>query len=193
MTWGRLVSLVAALIVLAPLSACSDEGGPKGKPAAQTSRPDKSDAAAGAEAEPAEGFARYGYADRQAFVWLARGTSTRSERFAEVEGLAGLEICDGELGASAAVSISLKGGAAAIRVIGTNTSGSRVRFRPQKVAVPPASRSRVFHWTFLAPDIASLRTFSVEWRSRTGEEVAATGGTLTLYYGSEGSSSAGCA
>ena len=142
--------------------------------------------------EPVEGFTRHGQADRQAFLWLEQPTSTRSSRFIDLPGLSGLEICQGEFGASAALSLTLKGSRAVVRVVGEKTLNDLVVMQPARVSSERPLGSQLLSWTFVTPKIDRTQRFSVQWKSPTGHRIIAQKGTLVLYYGSQKKGDSGC-
>jgi hypothetical protein len=119
--------------------------------------------------------------ERQAAKWTTSNARTSSAAWRNVPGLRRLTICSvGQV--SAALSVTVRGAPVRFRVIIDTPEGP---MRPGAVRfVPDGTES--FSFTFVRRTIPfeadDTHTFSVQWRSPTGQTVRLIGGALNLVF-----------
>lgn len=119
--------------------------------------------------------------ERQTGKWTTNNASTSSTSWRDVRGLRRISICsDNEVSATLGVTVS--GAPVRFRVI-IDTPEGPMRPAPARF-VPDGIES--FSFTFVRPTIAfeadDTHSFSVQWRSPSGERVTMRSGVLNLLY-----------
>lgn len=119
--------------------------------------------------------------ERQAAKWTTSNASTSSTAWRNVPGLRRLTICSVRE-VSAALGVTVRGAPVRFRVV---IDTPEAPMRPGAVRfVPDGTES--FSFTFVRRTIPfeadDTHTFSVQWRSPTGQPVTLTGGALNLLF-----------
>jgi hypothetical protein len=119
--------------------------------------------------------------DRQAGKWTTSNASTFSRAWRDVPGLRNLTICS-RRAVSAMLGVTLEGARAKFRVI---VDTPEAPMRPGVARFVPDGRES-FAFVFVARTVPfeadDTHSFTVQWRSPSGDRVRLTNGVLNLLY-----------
>ena len=119
--------------------------------------------------------------DHQAARWTTTAVSTSSATWHNVPGLTGLTV-DTIDEASAALSVTIRGAPARFRVV---LDTPEAPMRPGSARFVPSGRES-FAFTFVANTVPfegdDTHSFTVQWRSPSGQKVTLVQGTLNVVY-----------
>lgn len=124
---------------------------------------------------------KYGRSTKEAVLTTRTRGSTSQRKFTDVPGLSGLRVCRPDLGVSAHVSLRVAGAGAAIRVV-RDSSGREV-LDPGAVRVRDGRGAVTFAFFGRVPPPDGVESFSVQWRSISGQKVNLSRGIFLLSYG----------